>query len=99
MIPPWKLINRVKAISITPIRFTQLNDVYLNVLSPSSLFQDAIQAQMVIAKMSELGMGENSTEQQQIIEEQPIYANTEDGANANDFSAADRENNTIPVRY
>ena len=60
----------------------------------SSISQDAIQAQQVIAKMSALGLGESNSGESG----QPLYANThEDNTNANNRAPADRENNSIPV--
>ena len=68
------------------------------------MFQDAIQAQMVIQKMSELGMNESSEVSEvetlgSIAENQPLYANMteEDSSNAN-IAQSDRENNmSVPV--
>ncbi len=75
-----------------------------------SLENDAIQAQMVIQKMSELGMSSPTEAEAAAMaeelgairedERQPLYANTDDSDNANvvtEERTADRENNTIPV--
>ena len=77
------------------------------------LAQDAIQAQMVIQKMSELGMSSDSTptsptsEQLQQLQQldsiaelqQPLYANVEEAEEDDDNanSTQDSEINRIPV--
>ena len=78
----------------------------MNSLKQSFFFvgsQDAIQAQMVIQKMSEMGINDSSEADAtlgSIAENQPLYANMteEDSSNANVMSSSDRENNvSVPV--